>query len=81
MWSICDIKFQSIVLVFQVKLFATLARGNAASFYQSYATNGIQNIHHFHPIHPTQQNERNSPVHTYSLVVQTSTNYQPKPIC
>jgi len=32
-WSICDIKFQSIMLVFQVKLFATLARGNAASFY------------------------------------------------
>jgi len=29
----CDIKFQRIMLVFQVKLFATLARGNAASFY------------------------------------------------
>jgi len=42
LWSNCDIKFQSIMLVFQVKLFATLARGNAASFYQSYATKGTQ---------------------------------------
>jgi len=36
------------MLAFQVKLFAT-ARGNAASFYQSCATKGTQNIHHFHP--------------------------------
>jgi len=54
--SICDIKFQSIMLVFQVKLFATLARGNAALFYQSYAIKGTQNVHHFHPIYPTQNN-------------------------
>jgi len=39
-WSICDIKFQTIMLVFQVKLSATLARGNAASFCQSYAVKG-----------------------------------------
>jgi len=37
------------MLVFQVKLFATLARGNAASFYQSYATKGTPNVQHFHP--------------------------------
>jgi len=36
------------MLVFQVKLFA-VARGNAASFHQSCATKGIQNVHHFHP--------------------------------
>jgi len=42
------------MLVFQVKLFATLARGSAASFYQSYATNDAQNVHHFHSIYPTQ---------------------------
>jgi len=65
------------MLVFQVKLFA-VARGNAASFHQSYATKGIQNVHHFHL---TKWNERNNPVRTYSLVVQTSTNYLPKPIC
>jgi len=28
------------MLVFQVKLFATLARANASSFYQSYAIKG-----------------------------------------
>jgi len=65
------------MLVFQVKLFA-VARGNAASFHQSCATKGIQNVHHFHP---TKWNERNSPVCTYSLVVQTSTNNQPQPTC
>jgi len=32
------------MLVFQFKLFATLARGNAASFYQSHAIKGTQNI-------------------------------------
>jgi len=42
------------MLVFQVKLFATLAGGNAASFYQSYAIKGTQNVHHSHPICPTQ---------------------------
>jgi len=36
------------MLVFQVKLFA-VARGNATSFYQSYATKGTQNVHHFDP--------------------------------
>jgi len=44
------------MLVFQVKLIATLARGNAASFYQSYAIKGTQNVYHFHPICPTQSN-------------------------
>jgi len=42
------------MLVFQVKLFATLARGNAASFHRSYAIKGTQNVHRFHPICPTQ---------------------------
>jgi len=37
------------MLVFQVKLFATLARDNAASFDQSHATKGTQNVHHSHP--------------------------------
>jgi len=41
------------MLVFQVKLFATLARGNAASFYQSYVIKGTHNVYHFHPICPT----------------------------
>jgi len=42
-----------MMLIFQVKLSAT-ARGNAVSFYQSYATNDAQNVHHFHSICPTQ---------------------------
>jgi len=42
------------MLVFQVKLFATLARGNAASFDQSYAIKGAQNVHHSHPICPAK---------------------------
>jgi len=42
------------MLVFQVKLFATLASGNAASFYQSCAIKDTQNVYHFHPICPTQ---------------------------
>jgi len=42
------------MLVSQVKPFATLARGNAASFYQSYTVKGTQNVHHFHSICPTQ---------------------------
>jgi len=42
------------MLVFQVKLFAALSRGNAASFYQSYAIKGTQNVHHCHPVCPTQ---------------------------
>jgi len=36
------------MLVFQVKLFA-VARDNAASFDQSYAIKGTQNVHQFHP--------------------------------
>jgi len=47
MWPICNIKFQSVILVFQVELFATLARGSAASFYQSNPTKGTQNFHQF----------------------------------
>jgi len=42
------------MLLFQVKLYATLARDNAALFYQSYAIKDTQNVHHFHPICPTQ---------------------------
>jgi len=52
-WSVCDIKFQSVMLVFEV-IFATLVKGNAASFNQTYAIKGTQNVHHFHPIYPTQ---------------------------
>jgi len=40
------------------------------------------NFYYFHPIRSTQVNMKEvNAVSTYFLVVQTSTNYQPKPIC
>jgi len=41
------------MLVFQVKIFNS-CKGNAASFHQSYAIKGTQNVHHSYPICPTQ---------------------------
>jgi len=70
------------LLAFQVKLLAKQQEAMQLRFHQSYAIKGTQNFHYFHPICPTQIKMTGiSPVSTYSLVVQTSTNYQPKPIC
>jgi len=72
-------KFQSILLAFQVKLFAKHHKAMQLRFHQSYAAKGKQNFHYFHPTPPTKiKMEEVSSASTYSLVVQTSTNYHPK---
>jgi len=73
----CTEKFQSILLAFQVKPFAKQHEAMQLWFHQSHAIKGTQNFHYFHPLCPIQI----SPISSYSLVVQASTNYQPKPIC
>jgi len=71
-FSVCFVSFSS----------ETIAKQQEAMqlrFHQSYAIKGAQNFHCFHR---TQIKMKGiSPVITYSLVVQTSTNYQPKPVC
>jgi len=69
----CTEKIRSILLAFQVKLFAKQQEAMQLWFHQSYAIKGTQNFY-FHPVCPTQiKMKRISPISTYSLVVQTST--------
>jgi len=63
---------KSILLAFQVKLFAKHHKAMQLWFHQSYAVTGKQNFHYFHPTPSTKiKMEGISSVSTYSLVLQT----------
>jgi len=78
----CTETFQSILLTFQVKLLTKQQEAIQLQFHQSYVIKGTQNLHYFHPTRPTQIKMKGiCLVSTYSLVMQTSSNYQLKPTC
>jgi len=62
-----------------VKLFAKQQEAMQVRFHQSFTIKGTQNFHYINPIRPAS-NERNK-FRYHFLVVQTSTNYEPKPLC